>query len=468
MAIAAAPDYLRDTAQGTDQAFYLSAPPGHRFLLYLPVWGEDQEKNALTWTTSDRVPKIDRKTAQQKMGKFGPEWDNIPNDAFGYQVAAGMLPAQDPEKPRLRKPKPDEGLKPWLPMIKAIEQRQTQAFSRIPPAQGLRLQAKAVAPFTTGLGNEHPLENGFAFLNPYGLPYLAGSGVKGVLRRAAQELAGGQWGASDWSEDQRHEVHDKQGQRLFDASDIDVLFGHEAMEGENHLRGVLGFWDVIPQIAGNSLMVEIMTPHQSHYYQQKDTAGSTSPHDSGSPNPISFLTVPPQSQLAFHVVCDHDRLLHLAPDLAHNECWKALLTQAFEHAFAWLGFGAKTAVGYGAMARDTQTERKLANAQAEAQAAAAQAAKMARLSDNERLIEEFVLACQSKVAQLRGNREKPNAETHAKARALAKTAFEGPDWTAEEKRAAAEALALWLPQVVALDMKDERKKLKLAALRGDA
>jgi CRISPR-associated protein Cmr6 len=29
--------------------------------------------------------------------------------------------------------------------------------------------------------------------------------------------------------------------------------------------------------------------------------------------------------------------------------WKALLQSAFEHAFQWLGFGAKTAVGYGAM-----------------------------------------------------------------------------------------------------------------------
>ena len=145
-----------------------------------------------------------------------------------------------------------------------------------------------------------------------------------------------------------------------------------------------------------------------------------------------------------------------------------LLTDAFEHAFAWLGFGAKTSGGYGAMARTTKAEAKLANAQAEAQAAAEQAAKMANLSDNARLIEEFVLACKNKVIQLRGNKEKPNAETHAKARALSKAALEGINWSAEEKHAAAEAMAEWLPQVVAVDMKDERKKLKLAALRGEA
>jgi CRISPR-associated protein Cmr6 len=344
----------------------------------------------------------------------------------------------------------------------------------MPPAQGLRLHATAVAPFTTGLGNEHPLEHGFAFLNPYGLPYLAGSGVKGVLRTAAKELASGQWDSKEWhhAEEPRHEVQNKQGQRLFDASDLDVLFGSEALDGENHLRGVLSFWDVIPQIQGNSLMVEIMTPHQSHYYQEdaKKGAGSTSPHDSGSPNPISFLTVPPQSQFAFHVVCDNARLEHLAPDLANNDRWKALLTAAFEHAFDWLGFGAKTSVGYGAMDRDTKAEAKLANAQAQAQAAAEQANKMASLSDNARQVETFVRACQQKLVAMgaNGKKDKANTELHAKARALSKAALEGADGTAEEKRSAAEALAEWLPQVVEVDMKDERKKLKLAVLRGEA
>ena len=157
----------------------------------------------------------------------------------------------------------------------------------------------------------------------------------------------------------RHEVRDKQDKHLFDASDLDVLFGSEALDGENHLRGVLSFWDVIPQIEGNSLMVEIMTPHQGHYYQQQNVAGSSTPHDSGSPIPISFLTVPPKSKFAFHVVCDNARLEHLAPDLANNDRWKELLTEAFEHAFEWLGFGAKTSLGYGAMDSGAMQQKRL-------------------------------------------------------------------------------------------------------------
>jgi CRISPR-associated protein Cmr6 len=48
---------------------------------------------------------------------------------------------------------------------------------------------------------------------------------------------------------------------------------------------------------------------------------------------------------------DKDNKRPGAPDLlAEGEThWKTLLEAAFKHAFTWLGFGAKTAVGYGAM-----------------------------------------------------------------------------------------------------------------------
>ncbi|HWO99019.1 MAG TPA: RAMP superfamily CRISPR-associated protein [Methylococcus sp.] len=78
--------------------------------------------------------------------------------------------------------------------MKALADRQTALAATVPAEALLKLEATGVAPFTTGLGNEHPLENGFAFLNPYGLPYLPGSGVKGILRQAARELASGTWG----------------------------------------------------------------------------------------------------------------------------------------------------------------------------------------------------------------------------------------------------------------------------------
>lgn len=241
------------------------------------------------------------------------------------------------------------------------------------------VETVSISHFTTGLGNEHPLENGFAFLNPYGLPYLPGSGVKGVVRHAAQELAEGMWGdTKGWSAEPVYTlmqgegklarpVLDERTKQPVKLSVIDVLLGREPPQGDsNAVRGALSFWDVIPQIEGESLMVEIMTPHQSHYYQidkkkNPQPPHFQSPHDSGQPTPICFLTVPPGSTFTFHVICDEAHLVRLTrdhpdgvPDLLQKgddakPVWQTLLAAAFEHAFERLGFGAKTAVGYGAM-----------------------------------------------------------------------------------------------------------------------
>jgi CRISPR-associated protein Cmr6 len=289
MPTAAVPSYL-----GKD---FSTSSPGLRFGLYLSIWDND-------WKKTKEIPR--------------ESWKAMT---------------------RLNKADKD--------CMKNLCLRQKQIAKAFRQEELFALDAITIAPFTTGLGNEHPLENGFAFLNPYGLPYLAGSGVKGVLRQAARELADGEWGDNlGW--------HD---------AAITNLFGRKSSPGDTkHLRGALTFWDVIPEIKDDSLQVEIMTPHQRHYYQQKNdrkSGGSTSPHDSGQPNPISFLTVPPGSGFAFHVLCDLKLLNRTAPELTELDDWKKLLSAAFTHAFDWCGFGAKTAVGYGAMGEDKRkkTER---------------------------------------------------------------------------------------------------------------
>jgi CRISPR-associated protein Cmr6 len=294
--------------------------------------------------------------------------------------------------------------------VRALSARHRALGEAVPTHRLLRIEATAIAPFTTGLGNEHPLENGFAFLNPYGLPYLPGSGVKGVLRQAARELAGGQWGDSKgWSEEPRYEI------RVSEDSDqpplrltmLDVLFGRETKPGEQeHFRGALYFWDVIPEIEGDSLLVEIMTPHYTHYYQQKVGPGAqmTPPHDSGQPNPICFLTVPPGSRFLFQVICDTLHLERTAPDLAKDGHWKQLIEAAFEHAFRWLGFGAKTAVGYGAMRRAVpqQATREVA-APSKTQAVERTLWKGARLAYDPGQKTITAISSQGKTAPLRGS-----------------------------------------------------------------
>lgn len=275
MAIAAVPDYL-----GKD---FRTASPGMRFGMFVPMW-------------DNQFIKLKEST----------------------QALRQATKLNDNDKQTMQ----------------ALLERQRLAFAN--SQGGLVIEAVGTAPFATGLGNEHPTENGFAFLSPYGLPYLPGSGIKGVVRQAARELASGEWGDTcGWDE-----------------AAITALFGRETADGDtDQLRGALIFWDVIPQLKGDQLEVEVMTPHQKHYYQD-----GQSPHDSGQPIPIFFLTVPTGSAFAFHVQCNSELLAIASQELQNS--WQGLLQAAFEHAFDWLGFGAKTAVGYGAMADTSrQAER---------------------------------------------------------------------------------------------------------------
>lgn len=121
-----------------------------------------------------------------------------------------------------------------------------------------------------------------------------------------------------------------------------------------------------------------------------------------------------------------------------------------------------------AKAAEIERQRQAAQAAAlaEAQAQACRAAALAALSPNLRRIEAFKAACAVRKQQLGNGKEKQNADYHNRARKLAQDALDGTDWTAEEKHAAAEAIAEWMPKVVEKIDKDALKKLRLAALRG--
>ena len=417
MPIAAVPAYL-----GKD---FSTASPGMRFGMYLQLWGVNRRDHTVLWQTHDVGYEVRGQNHQEREVKYENKVSALSD--------AKRLNANDQKT------------------MRSLLERQQQTFDASAQTASLRFDALTIAPFTTGLGNAHPLENGFAFLNPYGLPYLPGSGIKGVLRQAARELASGDWGETPG----------------WDDAAIEALFGRESDDGDTeHLRGALTFWDVLPQIAGESLAVEIMTPHQSHYYQN-----GASPHESGQPIPITFLTVPPKSRFVFHVQCNLVHLNHIAPALAEGDQWKTLLTAAFEHAFQWLGFGAKTAVGYGAINFDAEAQRQAdaerAAAHREAEAHAARQAALAAMTPNRQQVEAFRSMCETRAGQLLNNKENANAAIHNAARTLAKAAHEGTDWTADEKCAVADAIEEWLPKLVKIDIKDERKKLKLTTLRNN-
>jgi len=343
MSKAALPNYMQKHLAGEDIA------PGHRFGLYFPVWQDN-------WTRAESAKKEALKT--------------------------------------VAKPLPPNSIK----LAENLQKRQ-QALALQNP-QLAYFPAKSTSPFMTGMGNEHPLENGFAFLNPYGLPYLPGSSVKGVLRTAAEQLALGIYGETGgWDmlsvwwlfgfEAGNFAIHKKpydgdkvlveEAQRRQAAYHKWVQQGHyeaqtlhkmieatvseskqpkfkndptlflTTLSDEISLQGSLCFWDVYPQ--SKKLAMDIMTPHHTGYFQGKNGV-LNAPHDSEQPNPIVFLTIPPNSLFDFYCSCASARL-----PKALQENWQILIRTAFEYAFDWLGFGAKTAVGYGQMNRDKDAEQ---------------------------------------------------------------------------------------------------------------
>lgn len=295
----AIPDYLVNYQ-------FDETPPGHRFSLFMSIWSDrdfELEKNRKT-AALRKTLSISSATMQQ---------------------------------------------------VHAIRQRQLMMAINTQEEQRLLIDAISTAPMATGMGLEHPLENGFAFLNPYGIAYLPGSSIKGVLRRAAEELMHMD---EKWMQD-----------------DIDNLFGPETQKDNEARRGALVFWDVIPEVS--SMGIEIMTPHYADYYQ-----GNASPHDSGQPTPIPFMVVPADAKYRFIVMLNpHYRQKGIN--------WKMLMQQAFEYAFDWQGFGAKTAVGYGAMRVDIpgteQREQELRDSQKRQK----ELAQLAAMTPLEREIEEI-------------------------------------------------------------------------------
>ncbi|WP_435101152.1 type III-B CRISPR module RAMP protein Cmr6 [Arhodomonas sp. AD133] len=319
---AAVPAYL-----GND---FRDAAPGHRFFMYLRLW--DREWNKLQGAASDELVQLTH------------------DDRARMKALANRQRC-------------------------LAEEAEMSTWTDI-----LSIPARSHSPFTTGLGLEHPLENGFTFLTPYGLPYLPGSSVKGVLRQAAREL----------DEGSNFELTDKDWHR----ADIDALFGSAGKAEDpsaelDRRRGALAFWDVIPVIPdGANLQWEVMTPHHGAYYRDPD--GGTPPHENTPPLPISFLTIPVGSQFRFVVQCNRALLRDTAPHLLTDDHWQTVTQALMAHAFSWLGFGAKTAVGYGEMAIDEQAREEQIRRRQKAEDERKKQAARAAMAPGERLAADFL------------------------------------------------------------------------------
>lgn len=209
--------------------------------------------------------------------------------------------------------------------------------------------------FATGLGNPHPVENGFLWHPTLSVPYLPGAAVKGLVRAWVE-----QWDDSLDGEPRKERLR--------------IWFGTDDKGATPEQAGELIFFDALP-FEPVTLAQDVMTPHYGKWYEQggeiTDPAKQPEkvPADWHDPVPVPFLVVK-RAEFVFAI----------APRRPAFKDQVEPALQALGNALDWLGAGAKTAVGYGRMEPAPEVKAKLDKCLHEQQEARALAKALAGLS----------------------------------------------------------------------------------------
>lgn len=201
-----------------------------------------------------------------------------------------------------------------------------------------------------GIGNESVYETSMTLHHVYGIPYIPGSAIKGVVRSwIITQAFGTQNGKSDLANAEYRALENQVFCDIFGCPkevkiEIDgkkiikkSFYGHQ---GESRKGGVI-FFDAFP-VGNITIKPDIMNPHYQEYYS--DTEGKIPPADYLNPVPIFFLTVE-NAEFNFYLA-SHKKNMALIND---KKIGDKNIIEWMKDALVNHGIGAKTAVGYGYM-----------------------------------------------------------------------------------------------------------------------
>lgn len=207
---------------------------------------------------------------------------------------------------------------------------------------GASCLVKNTSPFVTGMGSDHPVENGLLWHPTLGVPYLSGASLKGLVRSYLEA---------------RLELEDTTARRLllewFGSVDKDPQ--KQTIDNQS---GAVIFFDALPV---NKVVfdIELMTPHMGDWYSlgaETSNQANTLPADWHDPVPIPFLVTKSivlnicfslRSEVASQY-SDEMKAFTLSQV-------KSVLLKALQHD----GAGGKTALGFGRFDLDEQCQRGL-------------------------------------------------------------------------------------------------------------
>lgn len=199
-------------------------------------------------------------------------------------------------------------------LLESVAARQ-QALAQAAAPDAFCVDYPTAARLLVGTGYKNTLEVGLGLHPLYGVPYLPGTSVKGLVRA--------------WFET-HGEATPAELLRLFGSATKD-----EKSE-EEHQVGALSFFDALP-LPGVQVEPDVLTPHFAPYYQEPSKEAPAVWHD---PNPVAFLAVAAGATFRFVVTARAGTHFAQTGDLAR-------ISEGLSQALAWLGVGAKTSNGYG-------------------------------------------------------------------------------------------------------------------------
>ena len=190
---------------------------------------------------------------------------------------------------------------------KAAFRRYTSSFSGVYNSANFTTANRMII----GLGGENVIETGLTLNRIYGTPYIPGTALKGLASHYCNLV----WGVADPKFALEGEYHK-------------IIFG------ETDEAGHFTFHDawIVPECHEDSLKDDVMTPHHSDYYSEKDA-----PTDFDDPIPVTFLSVSGTFSVA--ISCDAEG--------EEAKKWNNLVFDLLSEALTEWGIGAKTNSGYG-------------------------------------------------------------------------------------------------------------------------
>ncbi len=165
-------------------------------------------------------------------------------------------------------------------------------------------------------GGANTIETALSFHRIWGVPRVAGSALKGVVRTLL----------TDEGADPRRVIR---------------LLGDDATKDQQGQAGQVTFYDALPLGGKFELGLDVLTPHYPDYYGKKGPPGEWQ-----DPVPHTFLTVV-KTEFVFHLGLSFLPQEERALTIEQRQDELVWLYDALKRALTRYGIGAKTSAGYG-------------------------------------------------------------------------------------------------------------------------